>query len=568
MNGRWTTRELKRDIVDSIAVELGVHPISAEILASRGIFTPDEARAFLSPNLSELPDPDPLIDMDAATARIEKALREEQKIAVFGDYDVDGISGAALLVQFFRDLDAAVEVYLPSRVDGYGLLPKHVDLMHSNGASLIVTVDNGTRSFEAAGRARDLGLDLIITDHHEHGEDLPDAFCTISPHRLPAGNPFCELSGCAVAFMLLISLRRRLRKTGLIADGEPNLKQHLDLVALGTIADVMELTGTNRILVRHGMAQIAVSSKPGIRSLMRVSQTEGDSLTTGAVAFRLAPRINAVGRIGDPQVALRLLTSRDEAEALEAARLLDKANRERQDIEERMLQKIDAMLSSVDKEKAHGLVFASGDFHPGVIGIAAQKVSQLTGLPTAIISRDTSPPRGSARSVGGLNIIDVLQRCGEFLNKFGGHPMAAGMTIEDGNIEGFRSAFDSACKELATAEADGDLEIDAEAKISDITERLVEEIGLMEPFGQGNPEPILAIRDVRIVDKRIVGSNHLRLTIADHGASIDAIGFKMADALDGFSCSTVSIAGTPCMNRWNGVDSIQLKIKDIVPCSR
>ncbi|MBT3182352.1 MAG: single-stranded-DNA-specific exonuclease RecJ [Deltaproteobacteria bacterium] len=567
MQREWIIKEHNVQAAAKLAETLGIHSITANLLIDRGIDSSEEAEKFLYPKLSDLPDPDSFPDMQRAVSRIAKAIKEKENIAIFGDYDVDGITGSALLKSFFNEIEVDPIVILPNRFEGYGLSEKNIRVLKEKSVDLLITVDNGIRANEAIDLANDLGMEVVLTDHHELGKTLPNAHSIINPHRLPKDSLYRDLSGCGVAFILLIALRKYLREDKTFDLKEPNLKQHLDLVALGTIADIVPLIGVNRTLAKFGIAEIANSSKPGIQELMSVCGTKPSEVTPTTIAFRLAPRINAAGRIGNPNLALELMLAKNHEEARVIASELDMANRKRQNIEQRIMKEAtDQIQCDLSIDEKYGLVLDAKDWHLGVIGITAAKVSERNFKPTVIISRDSDPARGSARSLEGLNLMDALSRCSDLLQGYGGHAMAAGITIAHDKIDDFHRRFNEACSELILTKVTKKIEVDALISIDEINNQLIDEISILEPFGEGNPEPKFAVMDATIFDHRIVGDNHLKLSVGDSSRRFDTIGFNMGNAVEQ-STQNVSLVFIPQYNTWNGNTSIQLKIKDIKPCS-
>lgn len=567
MKKKWLIKDCDEVKAAELAEELRIHPLTARVLLNRGVLDAAAAESYFSPSLSDIPDPDELIDTKKAALRVAKAITDKEKIAIFGDYDVDGITGTALLIHFFKELSIDVTPFLPNRDDGYGLGTMHIERMKEQGITLLITVDNGIRAIDEIDYANDLGIDSIITDHHEPYDSLPKALAVLNPHRLKSDHPLWNLSGCGVAFMLLLGVRRHLRAAGLLPGEEPNLKRHLDLVALGTIADVMNLTGVNRTLVKFGLKEMSNSSKPGINALMQISASDPDDLSPGTISFRLAPRINAAGRMGNPDDALALLMTDTPHDAFDAAARLDKTNRERQSIEEVIIRSIDGVMSKDEMNKRSGIVLSSADWHIGVIGIVAAKVAERTSKPTIVITQDSNPARGSARSVDGVNLLEVLDECKDLLTGYGGHPMAAGVAIDKSKIEEFSDLFDKACSKQERSTSGKSFMYDAVAIPSDITEKLINEFEKCRPFGVGNPEPLVLMKDVNILEQRVVGNGHLKLTLGDSYSQIDAIAFGMADSVDD-SMNQISVLCTPTFNYWNNMRTIQLKVKDIEPCSK
>lgn len=564
MNHQWLIHRTDTTQRDKIVSELNLSPITASVLVNRGIVSPDAVQKFFNPSLCDIPDPFLIPDMTAATERIARAITKQEKIAIFGDYDVDGITATALLTRFFMALGINTLAALPDRqTEGYGLTENKVEELAANGARLIITVDNGTRATKAALAAARLGIDIVVTDHHDANGELPQVTALVNPERPGPPSHHKGLSGCGVAFMLALALRKSLRNLRILPAPEPNLREHLDLVALGTIADVMPLTGINRILVRHGIDEIANSSKAGINALINISRTNILALTPDSIAFQLAPRINAAGRLGSANAALELMLTDDLDQAFKIASELDRANRERQKIEEGIIDEALSQIEHGDKsgEKA-GFVLSSKGWHVGCIGIAAAKIARRFNRPSAIISLDSNPARGSARSIEGINLIDVLNSCGDLLVRFGGHAAAAGFTVEKERLPDFQGRFDEICQRLIPPGQTQSLAVDAKVNLGDITDGLVEELARLQPFGTGNPEPVLVIDRIDIASRRTVGENHLRLRVRNKNLCCDAIGFRMADKINS-GAKQVALAFMPEFNTWNGVKSVQLKLHDI-----
>ncbi len=559
----WTVREADEVLVRRLTEELCITHITARFLAGRGIADAREASIFLRPSLEQIPDPSSIPGMDAAVSCVGEALASGMRIGIFGDYDVDGVTAAALLADFLRSLGHDPAVMLPQRLErGYGIDAQAVDGLAGQGAKLIITVDNGIRATEAAARARELGIGLVVTDHHVPEGRLPDAAAIVNPKLIEGDSPLKNLSGCGVAFMLAIALRRSLREGGALASPEPNMRELLDVVALGTIADIMPLTGINRVLTAFGLDELRRARRPGLRALIEVSGAWPQDMNPGTVTYRLAPRINAAGRMGSADRALRLLLTDDEGEARSVARELDRANGERQRLEERALREAARMIDGAGVVP-DGIVVHSKGWHVGVIGIVAAKLVERYGRPAVVISLDPSPPRGSARSPEGIDLLGALSPCADCLVQYGGHAQAAGLAIEHDMICDFTRHFADACGRQGSAARRASLKIDACVDAGEIDEELVGELMTCAPFGVGNPEPVLALRDMTVTDARTVGNGHLRLSVSSGEEAFEAIGFNMADAMPGHP-SVVDIAFTPQFNTWNGRTAIQLKLKDVV----
>jgi single-stranded-DNA-specific exonuclease len=561
----WSIASPDPSLQQELSSALGVHPITAQIMINRGVECAEDGRVHLMPALKSLPDPFLLPDMSVAVDRIARAIRDKENIAIYGDYDVDGITSSALMVCFFRMLGVDVRVYIPNRLrEGYGLSVDAINKLKEQGIDLVITVDNGTRSVSEVGIAKDLGLDVVVTDHHEVEGPLPEAIAVVNPKRPESEYPHRDLAGCGVAFALTMALRKKLRDEGLLPDPEPNLKDYLDLVAIGTIADIVPLVGVNRTLTKFGINRMMENPRPGVKSLLKVGGLDpARGLSSGQIAFRIAPRINAAGRMGEAYPALECLIADDQGQADALTGELDRANAERQRVEERILN--EALKDDGFKmaEKGHAVVVASPRWHPGVVGIVASKLAETTKKPSAVIACSGGIGKGSVRTSAGVNVMGALSRAADMLDRFGGHEQAAGFTIDVRRIDEFRERFSSACAEFASQKEGPVLSVDAEVDASNIDDRLVYEISQLGPYGTGNPEPVLCCGDLKVEDASIVGSNHLRLKVSDGRTYFSAIGFGMADLIPDLKSDSL-IAFVPQHNEWNGNVSIQLKIKGIL----
>ena len=508
--------------------------------------------------------------------RICRALQQREPILLYGDYDVDGISGTSLLYLFLSGLGATVSSHIPDRLtEGYGLHRETLQLMKDRGIRLVITVDCGSSDREQVRCVRQEGIDVIITDHHEVPAELPPANAVLNPKQPDCAFPFDGLAGVGVVFNLLMALRTRLREQHFFAGGEvPNLREYLDLVALGTIADMVPLVDENRILVKHGLSELARGKRKGIRELKEVCGLSASSISSYQVAFRLAPRINAAGRIGQAQDSVRLLTTDDDQEARRIAIYLDEENLRRQRIENRIFKEACAL---VDTDAGGGgrrsIVLASSEWHPGVIGICASRLLDRYYKPAILIACDeaTGMGRGSARSHDNFHLYEGLKACGHMLDRYGGHHCAAGLAIRLDKLEAFRDLFDAV---VAGSPGEGAhvplLMIDAEARLQEFSEAVVNEIAQLEPFGLCNPEPTFASPAFDSYSSQIVNGGHLKLKIREDGVGYDAIGFNLAERFHALSPgeassprSRIKIAFIPQINEWQGVRSVQMKIKDI-----
>jgi single-stranded-DNA-specific exonuclease len=547
---------------------LGVSPLTARILQNRGIVDPDRARQFLSPALSDLPDPFLMKDARLAAGRILQAVRRREKIALFGDYDVDGTTAVALLFLFLREAGAEAEFYLPQRLkEGYGLNLRAVKQIREGGARLLITADCGVSNLEEIRWAQENGLDVIVTDHHEIPETLPPALALLNPKQKDCPYPFKELAGVGVAFNLVIALRSVLREDGAWENGGmPNLKDYLDLVALGTVSDVVPLTGANRVIAKHGLAQLARSSRAGIVALRESAGLGNGDVDTTAVNFRFAPRINAAGRLDDAAEAVRMLISADLGEARRIASRLAELNLQRQRLEERILAEAREMIAAgpgLDRKKT--FVFASADWHPGVIGIVASRLTEEFHRPAILIALKGKTGKGSGRSIPSFSLYRALKSCEKWLERFGGHEQAVGLAISEEAIPGFSRAFEEFAEaNLAPELLRPSLTLDTMVTLDQMNDSFLAELDSLAPFGIGNPEPVVGLNGLTVVDSRPVGRNHLRLRVQEGQTVREAIGFRMAP-LHPLSRQRIKLAFSPQVNLYQGRRSLQLKILDLQP---
>jgi len=554
--------EVDPRLCETLARSLDISPLIAHTLVLRGIATGEQGRDFLHGRLSSLPDPFLMKGMDVAVGRLVRALERGEKIVVHGDYDVDGITGTALLTETLRAFGARVDYHIPLRLrDGYGLSGEALKQAASSGARVVLSVDCGVSAVEEALLAGDLGLDLIVTDHHQPPEELPKALALVNPHQPGCAFPFKELSGVGVAFFLLVALRKAWReKGGFSTMPEPDLRRALDLVALGTIADMVPLRGVNRLLAKVGLSVLGSDLRPGVVALRQVAGVE--EITCGAVGFRLAPRLNAAGRLEDAALGVDLLLENDPMQARQAAELLDGFNRERQQIEKEAFRQAVARLEETERGNRWSIVLADERWHSGVIGIVASRLVERYHRPTVLIALENARGKGSARSIGGFHLFRALQNCQDFLAGFGGHEFAAGLTIDAGQIDGFTEALEKTAREWLDEEALlPSIAHDGEVLLEELTRERVEEMAVLAPFGIGNPEPAFVSSGVRAQQIQVVGENHLRFTARQDGYSQPCIAFGMASR-QGELQGELDLLFTPAINNWRGRKTVQLRIRD------
>ena len=562
---RWRVREPELALQKTLAASLNISTITSQLLINRGISDIQQAERFLSSTLSDIRSPLGMKGMKEGVERVQKALHNKEKIAIYGDYDVDGITSTSILLMFLKSAGANVSYYIPERIaEGYGLNADAISGLAERGVTLLITVDCGISDHAELKLAKGLGIDVIVTDHHEVPGDLPPAYAIINPKQSGCPFPFKNLAGVGVAFNFIIALRATLRDEGFWKEKEvPNLKEYLDLVALGTIADVVPLVDENRIFVKYGLMELTASTKPGIIALKEISGLNDVPINAGMVGYRLAPRINAAGRVGKGVDGVRLLTSESYDEAASIAKLLDDGNKERQGLEEVILREATGMVESGLISDRKSIVLASENWHPGVIGIVASRIAEKYYRPTVMIALKDGVGKGSARSIHSFMLYEGLKECSHLLKEFGGHDYAAGLSINEENIEKFRDAFERvASNKLSDEDMVPEMDIDATMDLNDVTEGLVNELDNLAPFGEANPEPLLCSTGLGIADCKVVGNNHLKMRVKQGRTVRDAIGFGMGNLnlSPGINLDTAFI---PQINLWNGGKSIQLKLKDV-----
>ncbi len=546
----------------ALAAALGIPEALAAILVQRGLASPPLAKAFLRPELAGLTDPLAWADAGRAVETIARVVRAGEPILVHGDYDVDGQCAAALLTRVLRAAGGRVHAFVPHRLrDGYDFGAAGVAEAERVGARLIITCDCGITAIDAVRAARAAGRDVIVTDHHLPGDALPPATAVLDPRRPDCPSADKDLCGAGVAFKLARALMPAL---GL----SPNLPLHfLDYVALATVADVVPLTGENRILVRHGLKLLGASRWAGLRALVETAGLGGKPLRAGHVGFILAPRLNAVGRIGDANDGLRLLLTDDEREAAALARELETLNARRQALDQRILDEAAVAADGALGGDERALVLAADGWHPGVIGIVASRLVERTGRPTFLVAWEGDIGRGSGRSIPGFDLHGALQRTGHLLEKYGGHTMAAGLTIRRERFEDFRVAFLAIAHELLTP---GDLvpaqRVDLELPLGLLSPDLERSMRHLEPCGPGNPAPVFGVRNARAVGARRVGTSHLRFVLDDGSGVLPAIGFRWADLVpESWLTRPLDVAFRLEHDDWQGRATLQARVAAIAP---
>lgn len=558
--GKWILKCCDESAVKRIAGEFGLSEIVARLLLNRGIDDGEKIKAFLEKEGS-FNDPFALADMDRAVERINRALADNESICVYGDYDVDGVTSTAALVLYLRSRGAACSYYIPDRTEeGYGINTSALDRIRSDGTTLLITVDSGVTALNEIAYANTIGLDVVVTDHHECAETLPDAAAVVNPKRRDCGYPFKELAGVGVVFKLMCALDGQEKKIA---------EQYIDMVAVGTIADVMPLLGENRSIVKRGLDALKRSQRPGIKALLEAAGVkQGKKITSGVISFSLAPRINAAGRMGGAARAAELFITDDPFKAESLARELCQANVDRQAEENKIMGEARALLEQrgFSPQKERIIVLWGEGWHNGVIGIAASRLCDTYHCPAILISFDGDVGRGSGRSTAGFNLYEALCGVSQYLDKFGGHELAAGITIKRENLNAFCSAIGAYANERISAEdMVRRLEVDCELGADALTADTVRDISVLEPYGVSNAVPQFIVRDMNIDDiVPISNDKHIRLTLSKGDAALTAFVFSTPPSQMPFVRNdTVDVVCSLDINNYRGYESAQMIIKDM-----
>ena len=584
---KYGTDQFSAD-VEEYAQQIGVISPVATMLLNRELNVLDKAKAFFNPGFEQLWDPFLIQDMEKAIDKVQTVIESGKPILVFGDYDVDGTTGAALLTWFFRDNGVPVEYYIPDReTEGYGLSTQGIDRADAIGAGLVTTCDCAINAFAEIDYANEKGIPVIITDHHRPAERLPDAYTALNPKRNDCDYPFEGLCGCGVAFKFAQAMCRVFtdrqvqgknteRTTSADPWDENRLFTHLDLVAIATSADMVPVTGENRVLISEGLRQILDSNKPGVRALLSVSGFDSamknrDALNVGNVVFQVAPRINAVGRMGSASRAVELLTTTSPKRAKYLANVLDEENQERRKIEretvDAAIYQLQSKYYNIPRDGHRAIVLWDEGWHQGVIGIVASKLKEKFHLPIVVIAVNDGLGKGSARSITGFDLYDAFSECASHFIGFGGHAMAAGLSIAPDSLEAFEEQF----QEIAARDIDEEmlvphLTLETDLRFTDIGAQLMQALERLGPYGPGNMRPLFGAREVQVTGlPRIVGENHLKFKAKQGRTVLDAIGFNMGEYYELLiKNEPVDLAFVVEKNEWNGRVTTQLNIRDIV----
>jgi len=570
--------------IKQTAIELGVPETIVRILAIRGVSDPKTINTFLTPVLAQLPRPHLMKGMDEAVAILLDAIKFQKPVTVFGDFDADGITATSLITLFLNELGTPVKYYIPDRFsEGYGLNSDAVKKIYADnmgqwaGGGVLLTADCGISDAEVVTEAKRLGFTVIITDHHRPPPELPQADTILNPLQPDCSFPCKDLAGVGVAFYLILGLRSELMKNGYWPEDKiPNLKLYMDLAAIGTVADQVPVTGCNRIIVKAGLEVLSTANRIGLQELLDKTKNNGTGISPEDIAFRLAPRINAVGRIGSAMTAVKLMTTNSREEAQQFARELEEANNVRKKIEAAIFSEAVNMVTAATLDSANSLILHRHDWHQGVLGIVASRMSDRFQRPVILLTDcaqgDGAEPlnlvKGSGRSIDGIDIHEAVSSCKELLLRFGGHAGAVGLTLPAVNIASFRHQFDGFIKtQTHKHPLSPDLFIDLQLTLSDLNDKeFLAAYGSLAPFGSGNPEPVFSLTAQKLSNPRLVGSNHLKFSIMQDNNVINGIGFGLGSLIELSQKNQVDLAFTLRLNSYMGQAKWEVNLIDLKPC--
>lgn len=559
MNKKWQICECDKEKVENIKNKYNLNSLLATILVNKNIIDKEKIRLFLEPNRNDFYDPYLINDMDIATDRIIKAINNQEKVIIYGDYDVDGITSITVLKSFLKDVGLQASYYIPNRLEeGYGLNKDAINKIAEQGYTLMITVDCGITAIEEVEYANSLGIETIITDHHEPGEELPNALAVIDNKRKDSKYPFRELAGVGVAFKVSQALSQKLNLK------EETYLKYLDIVCVGTISDIVPLVDENRVITKLGMLLVKQTKNLGLRSILNSSGYR--QINSMAISFGVAPRINACGRLGDAEEALKLLLSTDIYEVNELTNKLNEHNRQRQEIEKSISKEAIEKIENEKLNENRTIVVGGKNWHHGVIGIVSSKITEKYFKPSILLSlEENGIAKGSGRSISGFDLHEALMKCEDLLDKFGGHSMAVGLTLKQENLSEFYKRFEDFAKESKIEEIVPIINVDAKIELSDINKKVIEDLKQLEPFGEANKMPIFALKNVKIDSIRSLSDGkHLKLTLREKNQVISAIGFNIGNLVNEYKIGDrIDIAGTLEINTYNGMENLQINIKDV-----
>lgn len=560
MNKKWQIYETDEKQIEKIQKEYGLNKLISTILANRNIIKSQDIKLFLQPTRKDFHDPYLITDMEIAVQRILKAVKDKENVTIYGDYDVDGITSITVLKSFLQDIGLETSTYIPNRLnEGYGLNKQAIEKIKQEGCQLMITVDCGISGIEEIEYANSLGLETIVTDHHEPGSKLPKALAIIDNKRKNSKYPFRELAGVGVVFKLIQALGIKL---GL---KEEAYLKYLDIVCIGTISDIVPLVNENRVIAKLGLKLVQQTKNIGLQSIINSSgYTKIDSST---ISFGVAPRINACGRMGHTEEALQLFLSKNRNEVSNLTQKLNQYNILRQEIEKKITKEVIEKIEKENLEQKKAIILSGKDWHHGVIGIVSSKITDMYFKPSILLSFEgDNLGKGSGRSIPGFDLHDALMKCQDLIEKFGGHSMAVGITVKEEQLQKFREKFEKIAEQEHIEEIMPIINIDAKIDLNDINKDMVESLKMLEPFGEANKMPVFVFKNLKIDSIRALSEGkHLKLTLKDNNNIINAIGFNIGYLAEDYRIGDkVDVVGVLEINSFNGVNSMQINMKDIM----
>lgn len=559
MRKKWKYKELDEEKIDEIVRKFDVPELLATVLVNRGIVDDEEIRVFLNPTRFDFHDPYLMPDMEIAVERIIKAINNQEKVIIYGDYDVDGITSITVLKKFLKTCGLEVDYYIPNRLsEGYGLNKAAIDYIKEKEYTLIITVDCGISGIEEIEYANSLGIETIVTDHHEPMEVLPPAVAIVDLKRKDNDTyPFKSLAGCGVVFKLTQALGMRL------GIDEKEYLKYLDIVCVGTISDIVPLVDENRVIAKLGLKLVEVTRNPGLKALLNASGYK--VVNSNTISFGIAPRINACGRMGYEEEALKLFLTENLVQASEITERLNKYNRDRQEIEKNIYDEAIKMMEKEDSN-AQSIVLGSNNWHHGVIGIVSSKITEMYFKPSILICFEGEDGKGSGRSIPGFDLHEALAETAKYLEKYGGHEMAVGLSLKKNNFNRFKEAFEKYVEEKDITGIVPIIEIDKQISLKDIDSNIVKQLDLLEPFGEANRRPIFVYKNLKIDSIRALSDGkHLKMTLKDGNTIVNAIGFNMGQLSKEYMIGDrIDVVGTLEINAYNGREMVQINVKDIM----
>lgn len=560
MNKKWQIFEPDKNKIEEIKSKYKVNQLLATILANRNILKEENIRLFLNPTRNDFYNPFLITDMDIAVNRIIKAIENKENITIYGDYDVDGITSITVLKSFLNDIGVETNTYIPNRlIEGYGLNKEAIDKISKKGCNLMITVDCGISAIEEIEYANSLGIETIITDHHEAGNEIPKAIAVIDNKRKDSKYPFRELAGVGVVFKLIQAIGITLKLK------EESYLKYLDIVCIGTISDIVPLVDENRVIAKLGLLLVAQTKNIGLRSI--INSSGYNKIDSNTISFGVAPRINACGRMGKAEEALELFLSKDKNEVNELTNKLNEHNRKRQETEKTIFENAVEKIKEEHLDENKAIIVGGENWHHGVIGIVSSKITEMYFKPSILFSfEEDGIGKGSGRSIPGFDLHEALMKCSDTIEKFGGHSMAVGITVKKDNLEKFKKEFEQIATQSKIDEIIPIINIDAKVDLSDIDKEMVESLKQLEPFGEANKMPVFAFKNLKIDSIRALSEGkHLKLTLKDNNYIINAIGFNIGYLANEYRIGDkIDVAGVLEINTFNGVDNLQINIKDIM----